>query len=502
MPPVNPAKAGSIHEALGVPHFPSVPQPPEMKAAKVAAAAAAAPEDHTGRSTVERMSSVCQAEFRQSPPAAAAVVVFKEAMEQIALPGSCATTCVLALYLAVFILLAPVVSNLGLDTVCILSVLATDPESTILDADTATGYHTLDAGKLDLKLFKLLNIVFSSVPAYASFVADHHEHIGMSGMNAMMGFLLYLYRCQPLHRRTDVLLGLCALTATPFHAMRWGGAHIRTAVGQLKRSYQINRLIVVLFDESKIQGMLGVTEREVLINVLTQQRTPFDLPFLRQGLTAALDALNQITFGAFILLLEQNLSENFFPTSGKDPSINIHDPDVVEPEVDRVDEGSPGKRRKQENQRPEQDSCRVCKDANCAGRYSKSACAQSRYAGHPSAWEDTSKYPPHVRAKIAKLKNAKSEQQPRQQRKTQPCNLFNTDKGCHFGDRCRFSHESRAPLASPSAARATVSALTEDDSFARYQRFLELDRQAQQAAAASEVGHDVSGRDTEIKLHR
>ena len=88
--------------------------------------------------------------------------------------------------------------------------------------------------------------------------------------------------------------------------------------------------------------------------MLTQQRTPFDIPFLRQGLTAALDALNRITFGAFILLLEQNLGDNFFPTPGKTPGINIHNPDVVEPEVDRVDEGSPGKRRKQV-----QESCRV-----------------------------------------------------------------------------------------------------------------------------------------------
>ena len=493
MPTVNPAKGGSIHEILGVPHFDSVPQSDVLKAAKLAAAVAAAPESAVDRNNVERMSAACQSEYRQHPAAVQAVAAFKEGMEQVALPGSRATTCILALYLAVFILIAPVASNLGLDTVCILSVLATDPESKILDEDTATGYRTPDAGKLDLKLFKLLSVVFSSVPAYASFVADHHEHIGMSGMNAMMGFLLHLYRRQPLHRRTDVLLGLCTNTATPFHAVRWGGGHIRTLVGQLKRSYQINRLLVVLFDDA-VKGMLAITEPEVCMNVLQQQRTPFDMPFLRQGLTAAVGALNLVTFSAFILVLEQNMSDSFFPISGKTPELNIHNPDVVEPEVDRVDEGSPGKRQKTEPK----ESCPVCKDSNCAGKWTKAACKESRHAGNPSHWEDSGKYPPHVRAKIAQLKKSRGPQQ--QQQRKGVCNLFNTAKGCHFGDRCRYSHESRAPTASPSAARPTVSALTEDDSFARYQRFLAFDQQAQQAAAASEIQFDETGRN--LMLHR
>ena len=89
----------------------------------------------------------------------------------------------------------------------------------------------------------------------------------MSGMNAMMGFLLCLCRCQPLRQRTDVLPGLCTNTANPFHAVRWGGGHIWTPVGQLKRSYQINRLLVVLFDGA-VQGMPAITEPDACINVL------------------------------------------------------------------------------------------------------------------------------------------------------------------------------------------------------------------------------------------
>ena len=235
------------------------------------------------------MSVACQSEHWQHPAASPAVADFKEGMEQVALPGSRATTCVQALSLAVFVLVAPVVSNLGLDTVCILSVVPTDPGSKILDENAATGCRAPDAGKLDLKLFKLPSVVFSSVPAHANFVADHDEHVATSGMKAMMGFLLHLRRRRPLQQRTDVLLGLCTNTATPFHPVRWGGGHVRTLVGQLKRSCQVNRLLVVLFDDA-VKGMLAITEPEVCMNVLQQQRTPFDMPFLRQGLTAAVGA--------------------------------------------------------------------------------------------------------------------------------------------------------------------------------------------------------------------
>ena len=133
-----------------------------------------------------------------------------------------------------------------------------------------------------------------------------------------------------------------------------------------------------------------------------KQRTPFDMSFLRQGLTAAVGALNQITFSAFILVLEQNMGDSFSPTPGKTPSLNIHNPDVVGAEVDLVDEGSPGKRQKT----GAKGSCPVCKDVNCAGKWTKAACQQSRCAGNTSHWEDTSKCPPHVRAKIAQLKVA------------------------------------------------------------------------------------------------
>ena len=52
MPTVNPAKGGSIHEILGVPHFDSVPQSDVLKAAKLAAAVAAAPESTVDRNNV------------------------------------------------------------------------------------------------------------------------------------------------------------------------------------------------------------------------------------------------------------------------------------------------------------------------------------------------------------------------------------------------------------------------------------------------------------------
>ena len=350
MPAVDPALDGSWHKDIGVPHFACLPSSATLAQAKLEAAAASAPESATERSSVERMSALCQAELKLHPPIAKAVAAFKEGMERASLPRSPASVCVVELYLCVFISLAQVVCNLGVDPVAILCVLATDPTSNILNADSTTGYNAPEAGILDLKLYKLLSVVFASVPEYSSFVGDHFGRIGQSGRNAMMGFLLSLYRIQELHKRTDVLLTLCTNCATPFHDEKWGGGHIRTLVDKLKRQFTVNKLLVVLFSKAT-EGMLSITQEEVCFNVLLQQRTPFDMPFL---LTSMAEQMRQakaggsiITFAELILLLQRCLSSDFFPTSSQNPSINVHNPDTVD-EVDSVTDGSPAKKPKRE----------------------------------------------------------------------------------------------------------------------------------------------------------
>ena len=65
---------------------------------------------------------------------------------------------------------------------------------------------------------------------------------------------------------------------------------------------------------------------------------------------------------------------------------------------------------------------------NCSGRWSKSACSQSKFAGNPHRNEDVSKCPPHVRQQIAELKKKPAGTELRQQQRN-TCRLFNTDKG-------------------------------------------------------------------------
>ena len=254
MPAVDPALDGSWHKDIGAPHFDCLPSSEVLTKAKHEAAAASAPESATERGSVERMSALCQAELKLHPPVAKAVEAFKEGMERVSLPRSPVSVCVIELYLCVFISLAQVVCNLGVDPVAILCVLATDPTSNILGENSTTGYNAPGAGKLDLKLYKLLSIVFASVPEYSSFVSDHFGRIGQSGRNPMMGFLLSLCRVQELHERTDVLLTLCADCATPFHDEKRGGGHVRTLVDKPKRQFTVNKLLVVLFPEAT-EGM-------------------------------------------------------------------------------------------------------------------------------------------------------------------------------------------------------------------------------------------------------
>ena len=485
MPAVPPALEGSWHMEIGVPQYKCLPDPEVLKKAKDESAAASAPENAVDRNAVERMSTSCAAELKQHPQVAKAVVDLKEGMELASLPGNTTMVCVIELYLCVFIALAQVACNLGVDSVAILCVLATDPTSNILDDGSTSGYNTPDAGKLDLKLFKLLSIVFSSVPQYASFIGDHFGRVGQSGRNAMMGFLMSLYRAQELHKRIDVVLHLCTNCATPFHGEPWGGGHIDTFMAKLKRRFSVNRQLVVLFPQA-VAGMLVLTEEEACLNVLEQQRTPFDVPFLLSSLTSALTSAKTagtlITFAQLTLMLQRCLASNFFPVSANNPSINVHSPDTVD-EVDSVHEGSPGKGSPHKKQKKE--NCPVCTEQNCPGRWSKSACSKSKYAGHPHRNEDTSKYPPHVRDKIAALKKKPADTGLRQQHRG-TCRLFNTDKGCHFGDRCKFLHEPRAPA----SAVNSFAEVPQSESFAQFQRFLVFERQQKQANAASAVSFE------------
>ena len=186
------AVGGSLHELLGAPGFACVPNVDTLQATKVAAAQAASATDSADRIAVERMSGQCAAELKTHPAVAGAVGKLKVAMATITQPGaSAAGTCLVALYLSIFVALAPVADNLGLPLVCILSTIASDPSSDILDPTVMNGFQTADAGKLDLKLYKLLSIIFQSIPAFAAFASDCHHHVGQSGMNMMMGFLLW-----------------------------------------------------------------------------------------------------------------------------------------------------------------------------------------------------------------------------------------------------------------------------------------------------------------------
>ena len=132
-------------------------------------------------------------------------------------------------------------------------------------------------------------------------------------------------------------------------------------------------------------------------------------------------------------------------------------------------------------------ACPVCREQNCCGSCTKSACSGSRFAGCPHRNGDISKCPPHVRDKITELKRRKERQT--QQR---PCNLFNTAEGCRFGDKCKHLHKKRT--ATP--ASSTVNSFAEGslDTFSRHQQFLEFERQSAQAQAAGAVTFE-GGRD-------
>ena len=162
-------------------------------------------------------------------------------------------------------------------------------------------------------------------------------------------------------------------------------------------------------------------------------------------------------------------------------------------------DGSPAKKQRREKG----GECPVCREQNCCGSYSKSACPESRFAGHPHRNEDTSKYPPHVREKIAELRKRRDGQA-----KKRPCNLFNTPQGCRFGDKCKYLHKKRT-TAPPSSS---VNSLAEGslDTFTQFQQFLEFQRQSAQAKAAGAVSFEddetnsisIDGRETHWRNFR
>jgi len=300
------AVVGSLHELLGAPGFACVPNVDTLQATKAAAAKAASATDSADRTAVERMSGQCSAELKTHPAVAGAVGKLKVAMATITQPGaSAAGTCLVALRLSIFVAPAPVADNLGPPLVCILSTIASDPNPDVLNPEVLNGSQTADAGELDLKLCKLLPIVFQSIPAFAAFASDCHHHVGQSGMNMMMGFLLCLHRMEPLHLRFDLMLHLCAGVGTPGHNVKWGGANIRAPVADLKLKHRVNSTPVMLMGEV-CESFLDVPESPVCAQLFSQQRTPIDTPLMKVSIINAIG--DACTFNALPLLLESSHS--------------------------------------------------------------------------------------------------------------------------------------------------------------------------------------------------
>ena len=483
-PPV--AEAGSLHALLGAPGFECVPNADALQATKTAAATAAGATDAADRVAVERMSAQCTAELKTHPAVAEAVATLKAAMAMITKPGpSLAGTCVIALYLSVFVALAPVADNLGLSAVCILTTLASDPESDILAPGSANGFQTVDAGKLDLKLYKLMSIVFQSIPAFSSFATDCHHHVGQSGMNVMMGFLLYLYRMQPLHDRMDLMIRLCSDVGTPGHDQKWGGANIRTFVAELKLKHRVNRLLVLLMG-SVCSNFLSISEADVCRSLFSQQRTPIDTPLMKVSIISAIG--DACTFNTLSLLLESSLANQFFPKSDKNPAINVdsHDPDINR--VDKEHE-SPAKRHKKDHSGAPaaKSECPCCHDEGCAGRYDLSGCKESRLAGTPPL-HPLDQYPNWVQSAIARLKRNPPQSKPKQWNGA--CRMFNTPGGCSYGKNCKFKHEKNGkrqpPPPPPDRTNPATNSVTQhDDEFNRFKRFQEYEREQSAAQAVS-----------------
>ena len=485
------AVGGSLHELLGAPGFACVPNVDTLQATKVAAAQAASATDSADRIAVERMSGQCSAELKTHPAVAGAVGKLKVAMATITQPGaSAAGTCLVALYLSIFVALAPVADNLGLPLVCVLSTIASDPSSDILDPTVMNGFQTADAGKLDLKLYKLLSIIFQSIPAFAAFASDCHHHVGQSGMNMMMGFLLYLYRMEPLHLRFDLMLHLCAGVGTPGHNVKWGGANIRAFVADLKLKHRVNSMLVKLMGEV-CKNFLEISESSVCAQLFSQKRTPIDTPLMKVSIINAIG--DACTFNALPLLLESSLASQVFPKSATTPEVNEDDHD---PDVNRVDKekDSPGKRRKKDNGggpdtvKPE---CPCCHESECAGKFTLSGCKESRQAGR-SPLHSIGSYPRWVQDAITRLQRKPTS--PRRPMGTAHgvCWRFNTPDGCHFGDGCKFKHEKTGKAAPAPAALATNN-IEGDNEFERFKRFQEYERQQRAASTVTYDTEDAEG---------
>ena len=491
MPPPA-AVVGSLHELLGAPGFACVPDANTLQATKAAAAQAAGATDSADRIAVERMSGQCSAELKTHPAVAGAVGKLKAAMATITQPGvSAAGTCLVALYLSIFVSLAPVADNLGLPLVCILSTIASDPTSDILDSSVLNGFQTADAGKLDLKLYKLLSIVFQSIPAFAAFASDCHHFVGQSGMNMMMGFLLYLYRMEPLHLRFDLMLHLCAGVGTPGHNVKWGGANIRAFVADLKLKHRVNSMLVLLMG-SVCKNFLDIPESTVCAQLFSQQRTPIDTPLMKVSIISAIGSA--CTFNALPLLLESALASQVFPKSVTMPDVNEHEHD---PDVNRVDEhGSPAKRRKRDKgEGPEaaKSECPCCHDSACAGKHDLSGCKASRLAGS-SPLHPLESYPRWVQDAITRLQRNRAPT--RRPAAKGVCWRFNSPDGCHFGDSCRFKHEKKTSTkaaTTPTTTPTTNNIDADDDEFNRFKRFQEYERQQREAGTVKYDTNDTEG---------
>jgi hypothetical protein len=167
MPQVPVAPEGSLAAAVGAPGFACVPGKDVTEKVVDAARAASLTEDRGTRNELERASAKYVQELRLAPAVASAVANLKAGMDQVTQSGAqLKAACLTALYLGVFVALAPVAANLGLSQVAILCALATSTDSDVLTS-TDSGFLTSDAGIMDLKLFKLLGVVFQTIPSHA-----------------------------------------------------------------------------------------------------------------------------------------------------------------------------------------------------------------------------------------------------------------------------------------------------------------------------------------------
>ena len=476
MPQVPVAPEGSLAAAVGAPGFACVPGKDVTGKVVDAAREASLTDDRGTRNELERASTKHVQELRLAPAVASAVANLKAGMDQVTQSGAqLKAACLTALYLGVFVALAPVAANLGLSQVAILCALATSTDSDVLTS-TDSGFLTSDAGIMDLKLFKLLGIVFQTIPSYGAFVSDFHTHVGMSGMAAHMGFFLMLYRMQPLHKRVDLVIAMITNTATPFHDIPWGGLPIQPLIASLKVKHTINVMMTKLVPLTK--NFLSLVEHEVCLQICGQPRTPIDMALLRNAMLKLLPD-EDCTF----LMCTQILQEQFgqsFPVSTIWEEINDgqHEPDVNG--MNRP--GSPAKRPRGEDKSSA--TCKCCKKPDCSGVHDLVFCPKSRHAGGEPL-KPMSTYPQHVKQLKPFVPFAK-----------RACRDFTSGGTCRFGDRCKFAHDAPSGAAAPPRAprSETNQVVMQEDNgqvFQEFQLFQEFRGQAAaQAAAAGQVELD------------